>query len=273
MACSRQHRLLKIVCYCDFEWVAKPILQSRGQAAGADAVEPKQSRADLVYSALREAILEQALRPGTKLSEDVIAEQFAVSRTSVRAALQQLRGDGLIELQANKGASVSEPTAEDARDIFALRRMLEAEVVHRLAGQLNERDCGRLRAHVEQEKQAQSVGGPASIRLAGEFHILLAELTGSPSLTRFVREIVSRGSLILARFARDHSSECAVDEHERIIAALQAGDTSAAEELMLRHLEAVAVRADLQAPPTRGDTADILKRYAERRGLLASAGR
>lgn len=229
-------------------------------------MERKQSRADLVYDALREAILEQALRPGTKLSEDVIAEQFAVSRTSVRAALQQLRGDGLVKFRANKGASIAEPTAEDARDIFALRRMLEAEVVRRLAGQLSDGDCDRLRAHVGQEKQAQSVGGPASIRLAGEFHILLAELTGSPALTRFVREIVSRYSLILARFARDHSSECAVDEHERIIAALRTGETDAAEQLMLHHLEAVAVRADLKTPPSRGDTADILKRYAARRG-------
>lgn len=228
-------------------------------------MERKQSRADLVYDALREAILEQALRPGTKLSEDVIAEQFSVSRTSVRAALQQLRGDGLIELQANKGASVSEPTAEDARDIFALRRMLEAEVVGRLAGQLSDRDCDRLRAHVHQEQQAQSVGGPASIRLAGEFHILLAELSGSPSLTRFVREIVSRCSLILARFARDHSSECAVDEHERIIAALKSGDGAAADALMRHHLESVAVRADLCTPPSRDDTAGILKKYATRR--------
>lgn len=229
-------------------------------------MERKQSRADLVYNALREAILEQALKPGTKLSEDVIAEQFAVSRTSVRAALQQLRGDGLIGLQANKGASVAEPTAEDARDVFALRRMLEAEVVRRLAGRLGDGDCERLRAHVRQEKQAQSTGGPASIRLAGEFHILLAELTGSPSLTRFVREIVSRYSLILARFARDHSSECAVDEHERIIAALQAGKAETAEELMLHHLESVAMRADLRAPPSRDDTADILRHYAARQG-------
>jgi DNA-binding GntR family transcriptional regulator len=231
-------------------------------------VEPRQSRADLVYSALREAILEQALKPGTKLSEDVIAEQFAVSRTSVRAALQQLRGDGLVELQANKGASVSEPTAEDARDVFALRRMLEAEVVRRLAGRLGDRDCDRLHAHVRQEKHAQSTGGPASIRLAGEFHILLAELTGSPSLTRFVREIVSRYSLILARFARDHSPECAVDEHERIIMALRAGNTEAAEELMFRHLDSVAMRADLLTPPLRDDTANILRHYAARQGSL-----
>jgi DNA-binding GntR family transcriptional regulator len=85
-------------------------------------------------------------------------------------------------------------------------------------------------------------------------------------LTRFVREIVSRYSLILARFARGHSSECAVDEHERIIAALQATNADAAAELMLHHLESVAMRADLQAPPSRNDTANILRHYASRQG-------
>lgn len=223
---------------------------------------PKRSRAENVYQALRDAILEQNLKPGTKLSEDLIAGEFKVSRTSVRAALQQLRGDGLVDHQANRGAFVAEPTAEDARDVFALRRMLESEVIRRLAGNLKPDDVRRLRKHVEQEERARPVNGPLSIRLAGEFHILLAELTGSHVLTGFVCETVSRSSLILARFARMHSSECAVDEHVRIIAALQAGNAADAERLMLHHLESVAVRADLRSPNSDGDTASILKRYA-----------
>ncbi len=223
---------------------------------------PKRSRAENVYQALRDAILEQNLKPGTKLSEDLIAGEFKVSRTSVRAALQQLRGDGLVDHQANRGAFVAEPTAEDARDVFALRRMLESEVIRRLAGNLKPDDVRLLRKHFEQEERARPVNGPLSIRLAGEFHILLAELTGSHVLTGFVCETVSRSSLILARFARMHSSECAVDEHVRIIAALQAGNAADAERLMLHHLESVAVRADLRSPNSDGDTASILKRYA-----------
>nr|WP_204326694.1 GntR family transcriptional regulator [Rhizobium lusitanum] len=228
-------------------------------------VEKKPSRANFVYNALREAILEQALKPGTKLAEDIIAEQFEVSRTSVRAALQQLRGDGLVDIEANKGASVAAPSAEEARDIFSLRRMLEAEVVRRLAGQLSKKECDRLRAHVRSEQQAKSSNSSLSIRLTGEFHILLAELTGSPSLTRFVREVVSRCSLILARFARNHSTECAVDEHERIITALMSGDGKAAEELLLHHLDSVAERADLREVPSDSNMVDILKHYALRR--------
>ncbi len=223
---------------------------------------PKRSRAENVYQALRDAILEQNLKPGTKLSEDVIASEFKVSRTSVRAALQQLRGDGLVDHQANRGAFVAEPSAENARDIFALRKMLESEVIRRLVGNLKTDDVRRLRKHIEQQEHARPVDGSLSIRLAGEFHVLLAELTGSQVLTQFVRETVSRSSLILARFARVHSSECAVDEHVRIISALEAGNATDAERLMLHHLESVAVRADLRSPNSDGNTAAILKRYA-----------
>ncbi|AZO12981.1 FCD domain-containing protein [Mesorhizobium sp. M3A.F.Ca.ET.080.04.2.1] len=78
----------------------------------------------------------------------------------------------------------------------------------------------------------EAVGGnePLSIRLAGEFHILLAELTGSKPLTRYVSEIVSRCSLIVALYSRPHSDQCGVDEHLEIIQAY--GSTIPAEPCM-----------------------------------------
>lgn len=114
----------------------------------------KSSRSDVVYRLLRQAILEQALRPGTKLAEDTIADHFKVSRTSVRAALVRLNAEGIVDLRANKGACVAEPTLEEARDIFALRRMLEAEVIRRLVADLGSAEVKRLEQHVKQEEAA-----------------------------------------------------------------------------------------------------------------------
>ncbi|NUS69511.1 MAG: GntR family transcriptional regulator [Ensifer adhaerens] len=231
---------------------------------GETTLSEKSSRSEVVYKLLRQAILEQALRPGTKLSEDTIADHFKVSRTSVRAALVRLNAEGIVDLRANKGACVAEPTLEEARDIFALRRMLEAEVIRRLVADLDAAGVKRLQQHVRQEETALTDHGPLSIRLAGEFHILLAELTGSQALTRFVREIVSRCSLILARFARLHSPECAVDEHVQIIRALQSRDTATAERIMLEHLDAVELRAELDTDKTEPDISAILQRYARK---------
>lgn len=141
-------------------------------------------RSSAVYEGLRRAIIEQALLPGDRLPEDTIGEQFGVSRTLVRSSLTRLASEGLVEQRRNKGAYVASPSLASARDIFDVRRKLEDLVVQLLAGRLNQDDAKRLREHVEQERSAHAQDGPESIRLAGEFHILLAEMTGNALLAR-----------------------------------------------------------------------------------------
>jgi DNA-binding GntR family transcriptional regulator len=219
-------------------------------------------RANAVYRALRHAIIEQALEPGAKLPEDSIGERFGVSRTLVRHALGQLAAEGLVELRRNRGAAVAAPSWDEARDIFDVRMGLERLVVSRLAGQLTKEQLHRLRAHVESEEAARGSNEPLSIRLAGEFHIMLAEMTGNALLTRYVSEVASRSGLILALYGRPHSSECAVSEHRQIIDALKKGDAAAAIKVMDQHLDAVAGRALIDTKVRkRRDLKEILDAY------------
>jgi DNA-binding GntR family transcriptional regulator len=120
----------------------------------------------------------------------------------------------------------------------------------------------RLRAHVTSEEEARRRSEPESIRLAGEFHTLLAEFAGSELLNRYVNEVVSRSSLILALYGRPHSSECAVNEHSLLIDALERGQTDVAISIMDEHLVAVATRGLLEtdAKPERS-LQDILSAY------------
>jgi DNA-binding GntR family transcriptional regulator len=220
------------------------------------------ARASAVYRALRHAIIEQALEPGAKLPEDAIGERFGVSRTLVRYALGQLAAEGLVEMRRNRGAAVAKPSWDEARDIFDVRRGLERLVVMRLAGQLTRDQVARLSQHVDSEEAARGTNEPLSIRLAGEFHIVLAEMTGSALLTRYVSEVCSRSGLILAIYGRPHSSECAVSEHRAVIDALTAGDAAAAIEVMDHHLAAVADRALIQSvTQKRRDLRDVLDAY------------
>jgi DNA-binding GntR family transcriptional regulator len=219
-------------------------------------------RADTVYRALRRAIIEQALLPGVKLPEDAIGERFGVSRTLVRHALGRLAGEGLVELRRNHGAAVAKPSWEDARDIFTVRVCLEQLAVVQLAGQLTPEQVHRLERHVQEEEVARGTNEPLSIRLAGEFHTLLAEMTGNALLARYVSEVVSRFGVILALYGRPHSSECAVSEHRTIIKALQDGDATGARAVMEEHLDAVAGRALIEMRPQRArDLRDILAAY------------
>jgi DNA-binding GntR family transcriptional regulator len=230
----------------------QPLGQIRSQRLSASSTR--------ICTALRLAILEQALSPGTKLPEDLVGEQFGVSRTVVRDAFIRLHTEGLIDLQPHRGATVASPDIEEAREVFEARRCLEAATVRALAARVDPAVIARLEAHVAEEVAARDGDAPRSIRLAGEFHVVLAELTGNRVLARFVSQVVSRCSLILAVHHRPHSPDCAVEEHRAIIDAVRRGDAEAAAALMESHVGAVAARAAV-GQPREVDIAQVLLRY------------
>jgi DNA-binding GntR family transcriptional regulator len=221
-------------------------------------------RVTAICTALRRAVIERALLPGDRLPEDSLGERFGVSRTIARHALGQLAAEGLVDLRRNRIATVATPSFEDARDIFDIRVDLERQVVRHLAGKLTEAQVRQLKAIVEAEHEARHGPEGASIRLATEFHVRLAEMTGKPILIRYVTEICYRAGLSLAVFSRPHSSDCAVSEHLDLIEAIRQGPADRACALMDQHLEAVASRALLQNSGGRSrDLMDILAPYAD----------
>jgi DNA-binding GntR family transcriptional regulator len=238
----------------------------------ADAPLPAGARAQAVYRALRRAIIEQALRAGTKLPEDAIGERFGVSRTLVREALTRLAIEGLVEIVPNRGAAVALPTLEEAHDAFEVRRGLERQMMERLAGRLSPQQCALLRDHIALEDEARARGGPESIRLAGEFHLLLAQMTGNALLERYIGEVSSRCALILSVYGRPHSPECAISEHSQILAALENDDAARAAALMDAHLQAVAERAVL-ARAQATDIRTLLTPFAASEGLAPAPAR
>ena len=233
-----------------------------------------ESKVDSVYRGLRQAIIELALKPGAKLPEDSVGESFGVSRTIVRTALARLMAEGLVSQQPNRRATVAAPTLEDARDLFRVRRGLERTVVEILSGHLTRDQAAKLLAHVDAEDAVQSRGeSPTSIRLAGEFHTLLADMTCNEILARYVNEMVWRGSLVLALYGRPHSADCAVCEHRDLIKALVAGDTARATKMMDDHLAGVASRALLEQKAARElDLTELLLPYARPQAGEAATG-
>src|ERR1700742_3464696 len=89
----------------------------------------KSTRVDLACQALRQAIIEQALPPGTKLPEDELGARFKMSRRLVREVLAQLPADGLVHAPPRRTAPTDKPTLDQSKEIFEARRMLEREVV------------------------------------------------------------------------------------------------------------------------------------------------
>jgi DNA-binding GntR family transcriptional regulator len=169
-----------------------------GQQGGRKSDQGRTPRAQSVYRALRGAFLEQALRPGVKMPEDSIGEELGGSRTLVHDALARLALESMVEIAPNRGATVAYPTLEEARDVFEVRRSLERQVMLSLAGHLNAPQLARLEVHADREDEAHGRNSAESIRLASEFHILLAEMTGNALLSQYVQEVSSRCSVILS---------------------------------------------------------------------------
>jgi DNA-binding GntR family transcriptional regulator len=186
------------------------------------------------------AIVERRLMPGTKLAEQKIADIFKVSRTLVRQALFRLSRDKLVTLAPGRGARVAEPSVEEARQVFEVRRMLEAAMIRRAASELAPAQVAELRAHLVAEQEAiarTDVSGRT--RLLADFHVVIATLLGNEVLAGLLGELVSRSSLIALMYQSAHSAEHSFAEHVAIVDAIAAGDARAAAKLMESHLHNV----------------------------------
>lgn len=222
---------------------------------------PRAPRDERVYSDIYDAILDHRLPPGTKLTEDSLGGAFGVSRTVIRKALFRLGHENIVHLRPNRGAVVASPSPDEARDVFAVRRILEAAVVGALAEGGGGADLDALRDLVRDEHAAHGRGERrTSIRLSGTFHVRLAELAGNAVIRDFLKELVSRTSLIIALYERPGRSACAVDEHTNLIDAIAAGETRRALELMEAHLRACEAGLNLEGGVAPVDLARVFER-------------
>ena len=190
-----------------------------------------------IVESLTRAIVEHRLHPGTKLAEQKLADHFGVSRTLVRQALFQLSQNRLIKLEPARGAFVAAPSVEEAKQVFAVRRMLEAEMARAFARTATPSKVEALREHVAQEKLAvQQQDVSSRTELLGDFHVRMAELMGNQVLADLLRELISRCALITLMYQSTHAAEHSSEEHAEIVKALAAKDEELAVRLMNEHL-------------------------------------
>ena len=199
-----------------------------------------------IHSAIYSAIINHKLRPSTPLQESALAEAFGVSRTIIRKVLQQLEHEKLVVITPNKGAQVARPTTEEGRQVFEARHTIESELVRKVARNRDERGIERLRSIVADEMKAQIANDKRRcVQLSGDFHCTLAELADNGVLAAFLRELVSRTSLIIALYEMPGAVPCSCDQHNEIIDALASGDEAVAIERMSHHLKHIESQVDL----------------------------
>ena len=198
-------------------------------------MEPSPTRT--IVDALTRAIVDHRLQPGTKLAEQKLADHFGVSRTLVRQALFQLVQKHLVKMEPARGAFVAVPTVEEARQVFQVRRILEAEMVREFLRKATPARIKALRDHLAQEKAAlERHNVTEGQQLLGDFHVRMAELADNAVLAQILRDLVSRSSLITLMYQRDSFAAHSQEEHVELVKALAARDEKRAVKLMEDHL-------------------------------------
>lgn len=206
------------------------------------------SATSAIVHALTRAIVEHRLAAGSKLAEQTLAAQFGVSRTLVRQALFQLSQQGLIRMEPARGAFVASPSVDEARQVFAVRRMLEAEMTRALVRHITPDMIAALTEHVQTEQSALARQDThATNTLLGDFHVRLAQWVGNDVLTQLLKSLVSRCALISLMYQPANAASHAPTEHEGIVQALAARNETLAVRRMDEHLR--HVEADLKLPP------------------------
>ena len=193
-----------------------------------------------IVEALTRAIVDHRLQPGSKLAEQKLADHFGVSRTLVRQALIQLAQNRLVTLEPARGAFVSAPSTDEARQVFAVRRMLEAEMTRAFVRSSTPARIKSLREHVTQERAALASNDAAHRNeLLGDFHVRMAQLLGNEVLAQILRDLTSRCALITLMYQSASAAEHSQEEHAQIVRALAARDEDKAVLLMTEHLQHV----------------------------------
>ena len=208
------------------------------------------SQSDLVYDALNEAILSGRFRPGSKLSEPVIADEMRLSRAPVREAIRRLQERGMVTYAPNQGVRVISPTLDDYLSLLEVRESLEGMACRMAAIAMTDVELDELSQLVDAhgESLKRDPKGPyLQVNRDEDFHVRIARASGNPVLVHLLCEDFYP-RLKLCRL--QHRSVpgrglTAWKEHERILAALQDRDSEVAELMMRRHVR--SARAALLA--------------------------
>lgn len=208
------------------------------------AFEGRELLPERIAAALRKAIVEGELAPGTRLAEQDIARRFRVSRVPLREAFRVLAGEGLVSIVAHRGAIVSEVSDTELSELFAVRALFEGHAAATLAARSDPQLMQQLLNMVADMKSAvRRRRLEAYYTLAAAFHDVLVAAGGGSVIGRFygqIRRQLRRYQAVMSRLPE--SPRRSILEHGQILAAIRARDATRARRAAQRHVDALVTR-------------------------------
>jgi len=196
------------------------------------------SVAEQVYDHIRNTILQGDIPQGSRVVEAQIAKSLKISRAPVREAVNRLLQDGLLESKTHYGPSVAQMTPEKIRYLYDLRAAIEGLAIREVVRRRRDIDLKPLRTCISEMKRlARKKDLSGLVEMELEFHKILCNFAQNPYVVKVSKMIDAqvRMALTIDNAHYLNLSDVA-DEHEPIVAAIEAGDADAAADLIAAHI-------------------------------------
>lgn len=195
---------------------------------------------DRAYLELKQLIMEQAIAPGSVVSERELATRLGMSQAPIRVAVQRLELDGFVHISPQRGIIVREDSAQEVADMFDLRGALETHVARRIAGHLTPEQNLQLEGHLAaQYAAAESEDLLRFTELDADFHLLLCNFAGNQEIARVTAGLRNRLHRVIMQVLTQNPDRpmTALEEHSGIVQSLREGEAEAAAARVVLHLE------------------------------------
>ncbi len=193
---------------------------------------------DLVFAAMREAILSGKLKPGERLMEVQLAEEMGVSRTPVREAIRKLELEGLVVMVPRKGAYVAGLTLKDVAEVFEIRSSLEGLAAALAADRITDEEVEALDNILKEISDAVAKGDiDKVIKKDGEFHQILFSASRNSRLVQMINNLKEQiDRFRVQSFSNPVRLKNVLSEHKEIFDAIKQGNIENAEKLAKEHI-------------------------------------
>lgn len=224
------------------------------ELSGSEASNQQESRGEVAYARLREAIQAGDLTPGQRIRENEMASWLEMSRTPVREALRRLEADGLLTFAPYRGMVISELDHQAVMELYSMREVLEGTAAGLAARHASDAEIAVLKDIVS--KELQGADNPRRIASQNKhFHGALYRAAHNRYLLKTLNVLSDAMALLgMTTMAITGRSTTAHGEHLAVVAAIEARDPAAAEAAMREHIRmAQRARLRLMFNETAGD--------------------
>ncbi len=198
-----------------------------------------------VEERLRQAILTRHFLPGERLIERELCALLGVSRSSIREALRQLEGDGLVINIPHKGMVVATMTSQEAEEIYQVRAVLEGLAGRLCAERATSELCAALQSAMTEVDAAHQLGELHTLAQAiDHFYAMLVSACGNRTVATIFQSLQDRvASLRLVTLTQPGRAAQSVVEMQQMVIAIQRGTPQEAEHACVEHVQCAAVVA------------------------------